>query len=60
MFYLGMVCAEFNFGGNRIQRNDNATCQKCPTAYNSSDAFKCNYNFHFIFNTNYYQLVLKK
>lgn len=37
---VGMVCAEFNFGGNRIQRHDNATCQKCPTAYNSSDAFK--------------------
>ncbi|XP_052691829.1 uncharacterized protein LOC128169800 isoform X3 [Crassostrea angulata] len=37
---VGMVCAEFNFGGNRIQRNDNATCQKCPTAYNSSVAFK--------------------
>lgn len=36
---VGKVCAEFNFGGNRIQRNENATCEKCPEAYNSSDAF---------------------
>uniref|UniRef100_A0A8W8MS33 Uncharacterized protein n=1 Tax=Magallana gigas TaxID=29159 RepID=A0A8W8MS33_MAGGI len=36
---VGKVCAEFNFGGNRIQRNHNATCEKCPVAYNSSNAF---------------------
>lgn len=36
---VGKVCVEFNFGGNRIQRNQNATCEKCPEAYNSSDAF---------------------
>lgn len=37
---IGNVCAEFNFGGNRIQRNDNTRCQKCPQVYNSSDAFR--------------------
>lgn len=37
---IGKVCAEFNFGGNRIQRNDNTQCQKCPKVYNSSDAFR--------------------
>lgn len=36
---VGKVCAEFNFGGNRIQRNHNATCKKCPKAYHSSNAF---------------------
>lgn len=36
---VGKVCAEFNFGGNRIMRNDYAKCEKCPQAYNSSDAF---------------------
>lgn len=35
---VGKVCAEFNFGGNRIQRNEKA-CETCPEAYNSSDAF---------------------
>eukprot|EP00105_Crassostrea_gigas_P038723 XP_019922871.1 PREDICTED: uncharacterized protein LOC105328427 [Crassostrea gigas] len=37
---IGKVCAEFNFGGNRIQRNDNTKCQKCPEVYNSSDAYR--------------------
>ncbi|XP_052708696.1 uncharacterized protein LOC128183631 [Crassostrea angulata] len=37
---IGKVCAEFNFGGNRIQRNDNTKCQKCPEVYNSSDALR--------------------
>lgn len=36
----GTVCAEFNFGGNRIQRNGNAACQNCPEAYYSNVAFK--------------------
>lgn len=36
----GTVCAEFNFGGNRIQRNENAACQNCPKAYYSNVAFK--------------------
>ncbi|XP_052691823.1 uncharacterized protein LOC128169791 [Crassostrea angulata] len=37
---IGKVCAEFNVGGNRIQRNDNTQCQKCPEVYNSRDAFR--------------------
>lgn len=47
MFSVGTVCAEFNFGGNRIQRNENAACQNCPKAYYSNVAFKCKYNFIF-------------
>lgn len=47
MFYVGTVCAEFNFGGNRVQRNENAACQNCPEAYYSNVAFKCKYNFLF-------------
>lgn len=37
---VGKACAEFSFGGNRIQRNQKATCHQCPQTYKSSDAFK--------------------
>lgn len=36
---VGNVCAEFNFGGNKIQRHYAAKCQRCPTVYNSSNAY---------------------
>lgn len=36
---VGNVCAEFSFGGNKIQRHYDAKCQRCPTVYNSSDTF---------------------
>lgn len=45
----GKVCAEFNFGGDTIQRNSKAHCKKCPDAYSSSNAFRCKY-LHFSFN----------
>lgn len=44
----GNVCAEFNFGGDIIQRNSKANCTKCPDVYTSSDAFKCKYLDFFI------------
>lgn len=37
---VGKVCAEFNFGGDTIQRNSKAHCKKCPDAYSSSNAFR--------------------
>lgn len=35
---VGKVCAEYNFGGERIQRNENAECSKCPSVYFSNDS----------------------
>lgn len=47
-FILGKVCTEFNFGGDKIQRNSNAPCKKCPRVYTSSNAFRCKYlDFYF-------------
>lgn len=37
---VGNVCAEFNFGGDTIQRNSKAHCKKCPNVYTSSIAFR--------------------
>lgn len=45
---LGNVCTEFNFGCDKIQRNSNAPCKKCPKVYMSSNAFRCKYlDFYF-------------
>nr|XP_022289288.1 uncharacterized protein LOC111101202 [Crassostrea virginica] len=37
---VGKKCAEFNFGGSRIQRNGNMNCSKCPTSYASINSFQ--------------------
>ncbi|XP_062592468.1 uncharacterized protein LOC134253908 [Saccostrea cucullata] len=37
---VGNVCAEYNFGGSRIQRNEGAKCKKCPSNYLSNESFK--------------------
>lgn len=39
--FAGENCAEFNFGGSRIQRNENLKCSKCPISYPSNDSFYC-------------------
>lgn len=39
-FIVGRVCTEFSFGGNTIQRNENAKCQQCPSSYKSSASFR--------------------
>ncbi|XP_061192407.1 uncharacterized protein LOC133200642 [Saccostrea echinata] len=36
---IGNVCAEFSFGGSRIQSNYNATCQSCPEVYLSNKSY---------------------
>lgn len=43
LFYLGNVCAEYSHGGNRIQRNGNAPCKKCPNTYFSNESYNCKY-----------------
>nr|XP_022290633.1 uncharacterized protein LOC111102257 isoform X1 [Crassostrea virginica] len=38
---IGNVCAEYNIGGARIQRNGNGVhCDSCPNSYNSTTSFK--------------------
>ncbi|XP_048771625.2 uncharacterized protein LOC125677557 [Ostrea edulis] len=37
---VGNVCAEYSFGGRRIQRNKNAKCKACPAVYKSNESFK--------------------
>nr|XP_022286564.1 uncharacterized protein LOC111099542 isoform X2 [Crassostrea virginica] len=38
---VGNVCAEYNIGGARIQRNGNGVhCDSCPISYNSTKSFK--------------------
>ena len=39
--FVGKNCAEFNFGGSRIQRNRNMNCSKCPMTYASINSFQC-------------------
>nr|XP_022289649.1 uncharacterized protein LOC111101452 isoform X1 [Crassostrea virginica] len=45
---VGKNCAEFNFGGSRIQRNENMKCSKCPKFYPSNNSFRYRecYNHH--------------
>nr|XP_022286396.1 uncharacterized protein LOC111099409 [Crassostrea virginica]XP_022286397.1 uncharacterized protein LOC111099409 [Crassostrea virginica] len=38
-YIVGKVCAEYNFGGNSIQRNTKASCERCPDVYNSAESF---------------------
>ena len=44
-FSVGRNCAEYNFGGFRIQRNGNMMCTDCPMAYASTESFKCKNNY---------------
>lgn len=37
---VGSVCAEYNYGGRRIQRNGNVHCEKCPSYFSNES-----YNF---------------
>ncbi|XP_061192234.1 uncharacterized protein LOC133200461 [Saccostrea echinata] len=37
---VGKVCAEYSFGGSRIQRNYAAKCHGCPDSYNSNESLK--------------------
>lgn len=37
---VGMSCAEYNFGGKRIQKSDAETCNACPTTYLSTESYK--------------------
>lgn len=37
---VGMSCAEYNFGGKRIQKSKDGTCNACPTTYLSTESFK--------------------
>lgn len=41
--YLGKHCAEFSYGGNRIQGHFVAKCKECPAVYNSDESFKCKF-----------------
>lgn len=36
-----MSCAEYNFGGKRIQKGEAETCNTCPTTYLSTESYKC-------------------
>lgn len=36
-----MACAEYNFGGKRIQKGEAETCNTCPTTYLSTESYKC-------------------
>lgn len=40
---LGKQCAEFSYGGNRIQSHLEAECHECPSVYNSDECFKCEF-----------------
>ncbi|XP_061192232.1 uncharacterized protein LOC133200459 isoform X1 [Saccostrea echinata] len=37
---VGNVCAEYSFGGSRIQRNGYAGCQECPAFFFSNESYK--------------------
>ncbi|XP_056014911.1 uncharacterized protein LOC125674690 isoform X2 [Ostrea edulis] len=37
---VGNVCAEYSFGGRRIQRNSNTKCATCPPVYKSNESYK--------------------
>uniref|UniRef100_K1QHL3 Uncharacterized protein n=1 Tax=Magallana gigas TaxID=29159 RepID=K1QHL3_MAGGI len=37
-----MSCAEYSFGGKRIQKSEAETCNACPTTYLSTESYKCN------------------
>lgn len=37
---VGMSCAEYNFGGKRIQKGKAETCNTCPTTYLSTESYK--------------------
>lgn len=37
---VGMTCAEYSFGGKRIQKVDAVTCNACPTTYLSTESYK--------------------
>nr|XP_022289014.1 uncharacterized protein LOC111101049 [Crassostrea virginica]XP_022289015.1 uncharacterized protein LOC111101049 [Crassostrea virginica]XP_022289016.1 uncharacterized protein LOC111101049 [Crassostrea virginica]XP_022289017.1 uncharacterized protein LOC111101049 [Crassostrea virginica] len=37
---IGGNCAEYNFGGFRIQRNGNVKCTGCPMTYSSTESYK--------------------
>ncbi|XP_056014925.1 uncharacterized protein LOC125677565 isoform X2 [Ostrea edulis] len=37
---VGKVCAEYSFGGRRIQRNRDAKCATCPDVYLSNESYK--------------------
>ncbi|XP_056014913.1 uncharacterized protein LOC130052837 [Ostrea edulis] len=37
---VGNVCAEYSFGGRRIQRNRDTKCATCPSVYKSNETYK--------------------
>lgn len=49
LLFLGKQCAEFSYGGNRIQSHLKATCHECPSVYNSDECFKCEFMIHTFF-----------
>ncbi|XP_056014915.1 uncharacterized protein LOC130052839 [Ostrea edulis] len=36
---VGNVCAEYSFGGRRIQRNRDTKCATCPSVYKSNETY---------------------
>ncbi|XP_061192233.1 uncharacterized protein LOC133200459 isoform X2 [Saccostrea echinata] len=47
---VGNVCAEYNFGGSRIQRNAYAKCQNCPAFYFSNKSYKYPECYDLVYN----------
>ncbi|XP_078333623.1 uncharacterized protein LOC111099646 [Crassostrea virginica] len=37
---VGKKCAEYNYLGVVVQRNDKVNCSKCPNVYNSSQSYR--------------------
>lgn len=54
LLFLGKQCAEFSYGGNRIQSHLKATCHECPSVYNSDECFKCEFMIHTFFSSTYW------
>ena len=61
-FYAGKNCAEYNFLGNRVQRNEKVHCRQCPDVYNSTDSYLCKTACHidFAFFPKLFFLILNK
>eukprot|EP00105_Crassostrea_gigas_P035544 XP_019919692.1 PREDICTED: uncharacterized protein LOC105320456 isoform X4 [Crassostrea gigas] len=47
--FQGNVCAEYNYGGGRIQRNGNVNCEECPS-YFSNESYKYQECYEYVKN----------